>query len=627
MEPHTNPPHNPHNTHTTQTPKPGRNRRKKLKHRLFKAQLESQAITNLSDHTLTQEETELLTKGLSFIPTHNTQTTDIATYTDEFIKTLHTDHYFKDKPRSTPLFHTKSNWVPPTPTNQQLKTLTDTIRNASQLAQLGGPALHPEPIPEHQQAIQSLINNKNITIKRADKGGSVVIMNTKDYINTALTHLQQADVYTEHKEDGTIGIFDQLNSYLLQLEHTGKLNHRIIKYIQPKQPPRTPLFYFLPKIHKPNNPPRPIISGCDSPTDRLSNYISQILNPIAQAQPSYIKDTKHLLQIIGDTDSLAENTFLVTADVTSLYTNIPHEEGIATALKALTDHKHLLPPHTPKNGVIHNFLHLILAGNHFDFLEKHYLQIQGTAMGTKMAPAYANIFMANIEQNITHTHLHNIILWKRYIDDIFFIWKGSETSLLDFIQEANTYHNTIQFTFEYSRTEAKFLDTRTYLDSKRKLQTTIYRKPTDKHLLLHYDSHHPLHVKRNIVYTQALRYKIIISTTHHLSKELSFLSGIFRARGYPSRLIHQQFNKAKLIPRKQLLMNKTKRTRSMKKIFKVPFHPKFRPFKTSIKRTWKSELTDPSLTTLWPEPPTFLNVTHKNLKDTLVRTKQHLPTT
>ena len=350
MEPHTNPPHNPHNTHTTQTPKPGRNRRKKLKHRLFKAQLESQAITNLSDHTLTQEETELLTKGLSFIPTHNTQTTDIATYTDEFIKTLHTDHYFKDKPRSTPLFHTKSNWVPPTPTNQQLKTLTDTIRNASQLAQLGGPALHPEPIPEHQQAIQSLINNKNITTKRADKGGSVVIMNTKDYINTALTHLQQADVYTEHKEDGTIGIFDQLNSYLLQLEHTGKLNHRIIKYIQPKQPPRTPLFYFLPKIHKPNNPPRPIISGCDSPTDRLSNYISQILNPIAQAQPSYIKDTKHLLQIIGDTDSLAENTFLVTADVTSLYTNIPHEEGIATALKALTDHKHLLPPHTPKMG-------------------------------------------------------------------------------------------------------------------------------------------------------------------------------------------------------------------------------------------------------------------------------------
>ena len=88
-------------------------------------------------------------------------------------------------------------------------------------------------------------------------------MNTKDYIGTALTHLHQTDIYELQENDHTKDIADNLiNAYIMQLE-THK--HKIAKYIQPKLPPRTPLFYFLPKTHKPGNPPCPIISECDSP--------------------------------------------------------------------------------------------------------------------------------------------------------------------------------------------------------------------------------------------------------------------------------------------------------------------------------------------------------------------------
>ena len=45
-------------------------------------------------------------------------------------------------------------------------------------------------------------------------------------------------------------------------------------------------------------------------------------------------------------------------------------------------------------------LRLILKENSFQFNGKNYLQIYGTAMGTKMAVAFANIFMAKIEMNI-----------------------------------------------------------------------------------------------------------------------------------------------------------------------------------------------------------------------------------
>jgi hypothetical protein len=250
------------------------------------------------------------------------------------------------------------------------------------------------------KTIKSLRDNLDITIKRADKGGAVVIMDTQNYIDKSLEHLNQTDVYQPVDTDHTPQIKEQIDSFILQTAGNGKLKTKVAKFTQPKHPTRTPLFYHLPKIHKVGNPPRPIISGCDSPTDNISKYLTKIFNPIAQAQDSYIKDTKHLLQIIDSFPPLPENAILVTADVSSLYTNIPHEEGISTILSALDTHRHLLPTHTPNNTIIRQFLTFILKVNHFQFLDKLYLQTQGTAMGTKMAPPYANVYMSKIEKEL-----------------------------------------------------------------------------------------------------------------------------------------------------------------------------------------------------------------------------------
>ena len=617
------------NTHQRQEadpPKLSQNAKRKRDQHDRRTNLESHAITNLSSYTLTEAEHNLLIKGLSYIPTDNTDTNDLHIQRQEFIKRIHTDYYFKDKPRTPPQFHTKSQWTPPIPTHKQLHQFSQNLKSITNtFKQDNHPTTTNANNPE-QQAIQSLIDNKNITIKRADKGGSIVIMDTQDYINTALKHLQDPQTYAPKDTDHTQDVADQINSFILQLTNTGHLTKQIANYIQPKTPPRTPIFYYLPKIHKPNNPPRPIISGCDSPTDNLSKYLTAIFNPIAQAQPSYLKDTKHLLQIIQQYPELPHNTILCTADVTSLYTNIPHEEGIQVILDALDTHRHLLPPNTPNNTIINTCLQFILKHNYFSFLNKHYQQTQGTAMGTKMAPPYANIFMSHIEQQITHKYRQHIILWQRFIDDIIFIWEGSLSLLQEFMAHANAFHNTIKFTFEYSLTEIHFLDILIFMDKSRRLQTTIYRKPTDKNLILHFSSHHPLHLKRNIIYTQALRYKRIISSPRKLDKELKTLKSIFLARGYPLRLIQQQISKAKLIPRTLLLKNKDKQ-HTTKTLLKIPFHPQSNTLKTRIHNTWSSTLTDEKLRTLWPSPPTFLNRTDKNLKELLIRTKQHHPQT
>ena len=54
-------------------------------------------------------------------------------------------------------------------------------------------------------------------------------------------------------------------------------------------------------------------------------------------------------------------------------------------------------------------------------MEKNYLQTHGTAMGTKIAVAFANIFMAEVETEILNQSTLKPIVWKRYIDDIFSI--------------------------------------------------------------------------------------------------------------------------------------------------------------------------------------------------------------
>ena len=165
---------------------------------------------------------------------------------------------------------------------------------------------------------------------------------------------------------------------------------------------RIPVFYTLTKIHKPTPVGRPI-SGCDGPTERISAFVDHLLQPIAQIQPSYLKDTADFINFIERT-RLPPNTTLVSMDVTSLYTNIPQEEGINTVSEAYEEFHQGNPPILTR--YLREMLSLILQENSFQFNGKDFLQSHGTAMGTKMTIAFANIFMAKIKRAILRRTQH-----------------------------------------------------------------------------------------------------------------------------------------------------------------------------------------------------------------------------
>ena len=178
---------------------------------------------------------------------------------------------------------------------------------------------------------------------------------------------------------------------------------------------RTARFYLLPKIHKPGNPGRLIVSSCGAPTEKISQFVDYHLCPLVENLPSFIKDTTSFITKLQSLNNIPEGTLLVTLDVSSLYTNIPHQEGIEACTEALNTR---IIQQSPTEDLA-ELINQILTKNNFEFGDQHFLQVHGTAMGTRMAPSYANIFMGKLEQQLLARTRKKPAIWWRYIDDLF----------------------------------------------------------------------------------------------------------------------------------------------------------------------------------------------------------------
>ena len=139
-------------------------------------------------------------------------------------------------------------------------------------------------------------------------------------------------------------------------------------------------------------------------------------------------------------------------------------------------------------------------------------------MGTPTAPNFANLFMADIENKMLKSYEQSTgkkpLIWLRYLDDIFFIWRHGENELTSFIQYLQNYSysmkmkTTLKYDVHYSTQSVNFLDTTIKLENDQ-LLSDVYAKPTDAHFYLRYDSCHPRHCKPGILKSQFLRLRRI----------------------------------------------------------------------------------------------------------------------
>ena len=223
-------------------------------------------------------------------------------------------------------------------------------------------------------------------------------MNKTDKIHEAEVQLQNREHYNYQPLEAPMVKTTQQKVYNTTDElHRGKhVDDMTRKWLsQSSSPPRIPIFYTLTKIHKPKPVGRPVISGCDGPTERISSFVDTLLQPIANSM-----------------------------------------QGIRVV------QQHNDPP-IPTHYV-RDMLGVILTENSFEFNGNNYLQTHGVAMGTKTAVNFANIYMAEIETNLIQQSNTKPREWKRYIDDVFSLWDCNRKDVELFIKEANNFHPTIK---------------------------------------------------------------------------------------------------------------------------------------------------------------------------------------
>ncbi|XP_076220960.1 uncharacterized protein LOC143174252 [Nomia melanderi] len=201
--------------------------------------------------------------------------------------------------------------------------------------------------------------------------------------------------------------------------------------------------YGHPKIHKQDIPLRPIVSAIGSLTYQLVKFLTTILIPLTGKTKAHIQNSEHFIQ------------------------KIQH-----------------------------------VKTNPSDVLGEYYEQPSGTAMGSPLSPAIANIFMVHLQKRILNEAPLKPSKWFRYADDTFVLQGNLDGTL----------------------------------------GHQVYRKPTHTDRYLNASSHHHPAPKDSVIRSLVNR-ALKICDTNNLQAELAHVKHALTRNGFPARKIQRTVNR------------------------------------------------------------------------------------
>ena len=185
-----------------------------------------------------------------------------------------------------------------------------------------------------------------------------------------------------------------------------------------------------------------IVSSIGTFDYNLARFLCDLLSPLVPNDYS-CKDTFSFVSQIKNAN--LSKKFLVSYDVTSLFTNIPLQETIDIAINLIFNHNPNL--NITKKELKKPFL-FATSQTHFIFNSKFYNQIDGAAMGSPLAPVLANIFMGFYESKwLNEYNLNKPKFYLRYVGDILAAFDKEQNSL-NFLNFLNKRHPNITFMIE-----------------------------------------------------------------------------------------------------------------------------------------------------------------------------------
>jgi hypothetical protein len=389
----------------------------------------------------------------------------------------------------------------------------------------------------------------NTIIRKTDKAKVFHLGKKQDYEIKSNEYMAKTKAYQcLDKNDPLPDLVNRTNKYLLDMRLAHWINQKQYEQLTIKlEESELSHLYYLPKSHKINTPLRPIIAGLKHPTIKISKFLDNLLRPLfdQMAKEDTVSCAFELLKKFYQWSEIhmKKDTLLCTLDVSDLYTMIPQTEGVLS-LKKMMDHlklKQIGGGGGVKTEAVIKLSRFVVQNNYFSFNNQFYHQVRGGAMGSPLTLTIANCYMFFFERTIVNQIRNSGGLYVRYIDDIFIAINWPQRHLIKQIDLWNKIDINIKLNPQIGN-KINFLDL--YMENiDGKLFTNVYHKPSHEPYYLPYNSVHPIHIKKNIIFTMLLRAIQYCSTFDTYIHEREALRMAFLLNKYPNKCIDQQFNK------------------------------------------------------------------------------------
>jgi hypothetical protein len=262
--------------------------------------------------------------------------------------------------------------------------------------------------------------------------------------------------------------------------------------------------------------------------------------------PSYISDSYQVIKTIESSQFEAKDIIL-TADVVALYPSIDINLGLIALRRRLSTAAGFT---SSKADLITDLVAWVLNNNYIVFGNTIWHQITGTAMGTPLAVTFAIIYMAELEATALaqcEAKYADFIppkLYLRYIDDIFSVLNSSQDA--DYLMtELNNIHANIKFTHTIDNVKGIFLDMEIFKGKRfaedGRLDTRLYTKPLNKHLLLPYGSFHRAPLFKAMIQAGLKRRRLLCSSNDDYTTERDAFYQQHVNAGYPTQYLDKVF--------------------------------------------------------------------------------------
>ena len=305
-------------------------------------------------------------------------------------------------------------------------------------------------------------------------------------------------------------------------------------------------------------------------------------------------------------------------DVKGLYPNVPRKEAKVAVREALNNRSDQTIP----TEEIIKMMDVVLENNNFSFNNKHFIQTEGTAIGSRLGMNYASTYLGKWEQQLFEQADIQPLSYFRYVDDIWGLWTGSEKELQNFHQTANSIHPNIQVDLRYGTENIEFLDVKVSIVNN-KIETDLFSKPSDKHLFLHQTSCHPDSVKKGIPYGLGVRLKRICSDKSKYEHRRNELCEQLSDRGYDQNQVEEQLEKVDKNNRTNLLQYRKKKNSSDRVPLVLTFNAGLPNIHTILKKHQKTLYKSQRMKTVFKKTPIVSFKRDTNLQDILIHKKHN----